>query len=166
GAVRGADEETDLAMDDFVARGGADPDREWESAGTPRPAHPLKRSRFVRPEAVTIPLTDGDWIIVRRRLNTAETREMFTRRYEFGPDNLPRVNLRQVGVSKVTAYLIDWSFPELPIRGVTITELEAALGKLEPEDFAEIQTAIEEHEFLQEQEREAQKKTASGAPSF
>ena len=41
-------------------------------------------SRVVRPEVDVLPLSQGDTITVRRRLNNGERRAMFARMYEKG----------------------------------------------------------------------------------
>lgn len=43
-------------------------------------------SRFVRPDMVTLKLSGGDTVVVRKRLNTGETREAFARMYQTGAD--------------------------------------------------------------------------------
>lgn len=124
----------------------------------------MKRSRFVGGETDTLPLSDGDWIIVKRRLNVGDARDEFARRYEYpeggGP---PRVRLSQIGFSQVVAYLLDWSLPEMPIRGLSPDALDTVLRNLAPEDFAEIQTAIEDHIDDLDAQRAAEKKTPTGA---
>jgi hypothetical protein len=125
----------------------------------------MTRSRFVSNATRTLPLSDGDWIVVKDRLNVGEVRAEFARRYEYpeggGP---PRLNLQQLGFSQVVAYLLDWSLPEMPIRGLAPADLDRVLRNLDADDFAEIQTAIDDHVLAMDEARAAQKKTATGAP--
>jgi len=126
----------------------------------------VTRSRFVGNETRTLSLSDGDWIVVKERLNMGEARDEWARRYEFvGDATTPRLNLKMVGLSQVIAYLLDWSLGPT-IRGVSVDELHTILRKLEPEDFVEIQQAIEDHAFARASEREAQKKTLGGVTPF
>lgn len=124
----------------------------------------MTRSRFVTPATRTLTLSDGDWVVVKERLNVGEARAEFARRFEYPETGtVPRVNLQQVGFSQVVAYLLDWSLTEMPIRGVSATDLDRILRNLEPEFFAELQQAIDAHIATMESEREAQKKTDPGA---
>lgn len=106
----------------------------------------------------------GDWIEVKKRLNTGEWRAALARRYVAGTDGSMKVNLIESGIAQSAAYLLDWSFPEFPIRGKSIDEITAALNALDPDDFAEIKAAVEQHEDAVQAEREeAKKKTLHGA---
>src|SRR4029434_6628201 len=67
------------------------------------------RSRFVRPEPVVIPISDGDTITVRRRLNAGEQHEMQASMYRLDPDGRLQVDPRQVPMALVAAFLLDWS---------------------------------------------------------
>jgi hypothetical protein len=124
-------------------------------------------SRVVRPETDKLPISDGDWVLVKRRLNHGETQKMFARRYlsdAFGN----RVNLELAGMEKVTAYLLDWSLTDLEdkplvIRDKSIDEVESAINAIDPESFAEIRAAIDAHELAQAIKRAEEKKLRAGA---
>jgi hypothetical protein len=140
----------------------------------------MPRDRFVRPDTVTLPLSEGDWILVKRRLNAGETRDLYARMYrvvEVDDDaNNPRaegsvrmqLDTRQVGLAIMVAYLVDWSFVQngerVPVRMLPIEEVETTLRALDPESFGEIRRAIEAHEEREDAARDALKKTPSGEP--
>jgi len=127
------------------------------------------RSRFVRPDTRRLELTDGDWITVKARLTAGEKRAMFARMYktvEKADGTVSQVqNLEAVGFARLAAYLVDWSFPEFPIRGVSVDALESALKNLEDDDFTELLTALDAHEAREAEAFAALKKTTSGEPA-
>jgi len=127
------------------------------------------RSRFVRPETRRLELTDGDWITVKARLTAGERRAMFARMYKTveksdgTPQQIP--DLERVGFARLAAYLVDWSFPEFPIRSVSVEALESALRNLEDDDFGELLTALDAHELREAEAFATQKKTSTGDPA-
>lgn len=126
-------------------------------------------SRVVRPETKKLNLSDGDWLLVKKRLNHGEQQAAFARRYV--SDVLGnRVNLKLVGMETVTAYLLDWSLTDLddqviPIRGRPLEDVEAALNSFDPTTFAEIRDAIEAHEKAVALALAEQKKTIPAGES-
>lgn len=131
----------------------------------------MKRSRFVRPETRRLPLTDDDWILVRKRLTAGEERAMYGRMYRTGvtPGSGRQVDVLQTGLAMVVAYLLDWSLTDdagepVGIAGVPAEDLVAVLDNLDTETFREIKQAIEAHEAAMTAERAEEKKSRSGAP--
>lgn len=119
-------------------------------------------SRFVRPEETRIEISNGDWILVRKRLNHGEESQAFERRLTPTPDGW-RINPMLAGVSQLTAYLLDWSLPEYPIRGKSVEDIASAVNALDPDDFAELRAAIQAHEEAVQAERAKEKKTRTSA---
>ena len=126
-------------------------------------------SRFVRPETVKLDLSDGDWLIVKRRLTAGEERRAFTRSVK--PAELGKrleVNVDAVALAKVVAYLLDWSLVDdsgavVPVRDASTADVEAALDALDPATFREIHDAITAHEARELEALATEKKTRSGA---
>jgi hypothetical protein len=124
-------------------------------------------TRVVRPDTTKLTISEGDWLLVKKRLNHGEQQEAFARRYI--SDALGnRVNLRLAGMEKVTAYLLDWSLTDLEekplvIRDKSIEELESALNAIDPDSFAEIRAAIEAHEVAVATARAEEKKVPGGS---
>lgn len=128
----------------------------------------MPRPRYRKPDTVRLELTDGDWLLVKKRLTTGEQRTMFARmvktmRSGEKPDLLPET----VGVAQVAIYLVDWSIldaDEKPVvvRGKSFDDVMKILQGLDPEDFAEIAEAIDAHEAAMLAEREQEKKVFSG----
>jgi hypothetical protein len=124
-------------------------------------------SWFVRPEVVRIPLSEGQWITVKKRLNAGESRDTFARMCQQGIEPL-RVNPIQIGLAQTLAYLIDWSLCDddgqpVAIANQSIDVVESTLNALEPERFDEIREAVSKHEIEQLAARAEEKKTRSGA---
>jgi hypothetical protein len=126
------------------------------------------KSRFVRPETVTLTISDDDTLLVKKQLNRGEREATFARMYA-DRGGKAVVDALQVGLAIVTAYLIDWSLRDengdrVVIRGLSIAELEQVLNSLSPEDFEEIRDAIDAHVETQEKARIEAKKAQGGTP--
>lgn len=121
------------------------------------------RDPFVRPETVRLELSDGDWVLVKRRLSIGEIREAQALGLQFD-DRLERwiLDPKRTGVIDVVAYLVDWSFP-LPIAHAPRLEVLAAVEALGLEEFLDVQRAVVAHERAEEARRTAEKKTPRGA---
>jgi hypothetical protein len=123
-------------------------------------------SRVVRPETTRVSISNGDWLQLKKRLSHGEQQTAFAHRYvatEFGN----RVNLQRIGMDRVLAFLVDWSLVGLDdqviaIRGKSTDEVEAALNAIDPESFAEIKAAVEQHELAMAAERTAAKNGTAG----
>ncbi len=132
----------------------------------PQPVPARRLDRFVRPDVVVLPLGGGDTITVRRRLNAGEQRAMFARMYYAGVTGL-RTNPFQQGIATVLAYLLDWTVVDaqgapVPIKDQPLAAVSDALDALEPDEFAEIKEAIEQHQDRMDAERAAAKKARDG----
>lgn len=126
----------------------------------------MARSRQVRPETDTLPLSDGDWLLVKKRLNAGEQRKQFSRMYR--DTTVGRVlDPVQMSVALILAYLLDWSLVDdkgnrIPIADKSEDDVIAALDSIDFESYQEIRNAIEAHEEAMQAERDAQKKIQSG----
>lgn len=106
-------------------------------------------SRFVRPETVTLPISDGDTITIRKELNNGESRAMFDRARI--PDSTPpRADPLKLITAMILAYLLDWTFIDdtgarVEIRGLPADELAGVLDTLKASTVNEIANAISAH---------------------
>lgn len=124
-------------------------------------------SRFVRPETAILNISDGDTLVVKKRLNAGERRQMFASMAEADGQGDVKLNRFKVGIATILAFLIDWSIRDDDGRPVVIRdkgadEVANILDALNPESFAEILQAIEGHERAMAEEREAEKKGPAG----
>jgi hypothetical protein len=128
------------------------------------------RSRLVRPETTKLPLSDNDWVLIKKRLNAGEHRAHLSRMFQNARemrDGTLRLDPRDVGLSKAVAYIIDWSLVDddgevISVRDKGEDVLIAALDAIEPETFDEITDAIDAHANAMAQERAASKKIRDG----
>ena len=124
-------------------------------------------SWFITPETDRLDLSDGQWILVKRRLNRGELREAYARMYLAGADGSLKVNPLATGVAMVTAYLLDWSLTDdagkpVAIRGLSPDNLTSILDCLDPERFGEISAAIDAHIDAVDAARAQEKKLRNG----
>lgn len=118
----------------------------------------------VRPEIHTLTLASGETLIVKKRLNTGERREMLNlmRSKDGTFDGL--ISDR----ATVLAYLVDWTVKDqdgrpLLIKGqdgsrVSHDELGPTLDALDPEDYKEIESLINRYDDEITAKRKAEKK--------
>jgi len=117
-------------------------------------------SRMRRPETVRLEISRGDWLIVKKHLTAGESRGMLGNMLRLGARlSDTAVDPTKVGLSRIVAYLLDWSITDADDKPVVIREqpfdvVAAAVDNLEPEAFAEILAVIEAHETAMEEERQ------------
>ena len=122
----------------------------------------MARNRFVKPDTVTLPISDGDWVEVKRRLTAGEYRERLAREYALGDDNRFRADLRQQGIAMIAAYVVEWSLTD---DGKAVPFTEDALKSVDIDTFREILKAVEAHDEADEAARSAEKNAPAGANS-
>ena len=125
------------------------------------------RSRVVTPDTARIEISDGDYLVVKKRLTHGERQEMFARKY-LADGQGARLNLHTIGLDFVLAYLLDWTLTDLngsviPIRGAGPDALLSALDALDPEKVDDIKTALEAHVEQMQRDRTAEKNGPAGA---
>lgn len=127
------------------------------------------RSRLIGPHTTTLTLSDGDWILVKSRLNAGEHRRAFAALSRLTPDGQRTVDPLQTGQALILAYLLDWSFTDedgtrIAIRGRPDAEVSAALDAIDFESWCEIKDAVERHQTDQEAASTARKNIPAGEP--
>jgi len=121
----------------------------------------MSRCRFVQPESVRLPLSDGDYLDVKRELTAGEQRGVFTDLIKtMHAGEAAELDPKLVGTTKIVAYVLAWSLTDA--AGQPVPFSEAALNNLTPEDFAEIAKAIDDHEAAVEKARAARKNVQAG----
>lgn len=120
-------------------------------------------SRYSRPETTTITISQGDTLLVHKRLTHGQRSAAIDRQYEPGPDGTLHLKPGQIKLSLVTAFLIDWSITDFNGERVVILHepidvVEAALNGLLSDDFDEIHAAILKHDKAMAAERAKEKK--------
>ena len=118
---------------------------------------------FVKPEVVRLALSDGQYLDVKKTLNTGETQDLFAAISPFlTPGEKVQMDSKMVGIAKVAAYLVGWSAiedgtpvpmsPDLPMAVRLST-----LRNLHPDVFREIREAIDAHEAREDEASAARK---------
>lgn len=116
--------------------------------------------RFVTPLTTRLEISDGDWIDIKRRLNTGEQQDLFAQMMpSITPGQPYALQSRHVLTAKVLAYLVDWSLTRYS-KPVPVSV--DAINNLDPDTFREIREAIDAHETVVEAELDAAKKNRSG----
>jgi hypothetical protein len=117
-------------------------------------------ARFLKPELVRLELTDGDWIMVKKRLTAGERSRMQMRMIKsMKAGQVPDIDFAQVGgLSQMIEYLIDWNITDadekpLVIRDQPADVVASILHNMDPDAFDEIKLAIETHVAAVEQEK-------------
>jgi hypothetical protein len=123
-------------------------------------------SRVVLPEPVKLDISNGDWLLVKKRLNTGETRTMIQMMHTLVDGEL-KFNPLMRAPAKCVAYLVDWSLVDtkgrhIQIAGESSAVVLSALDSIDPDSFVEIRLAIEAHEDARIAERTAEKKILTG----
>lgn len=129
-------------------------------------------SRFVRPETDKLEISEGDWLLVKRRLTAGEQRKAFARtvkRMQVG--EATQLDPEAIGLSVMVVYLLDWSLTDdtgkpVVIRDQPDTVIENALLQLDPASFREISDAIDQHVVRQTEQLDEEKKARTGATRF
>lgn len=122
----------------------------------------MGRNRFVVPNVVRLPLSDGDWIEVKEHLSVGESRRaMQSFVGSINGDGSRTPNQELLGLGQVLAYLVDWSFRDANDKPVAVS-LDA-LKALDVETFREIDDAIDAHMARVQKADEEKKMTMSGA---
>lgn len=129
----------------------------------------MGRNRVVYPEEVRIPLSDGDYIDVKKELNAGEYRALIYS--QFSETEEPKLDYRKVGMAKILAYLLGWSFcgkhdERLPYRPDQPEEIRrATIDSLDQDTYRELVAAIDAHEAREAAALEVKKKERTTATS-
>ena len=122
----------------------------------------------VKNKITRLPLSNGHYIDVKKRLNAGEEQDLFA---EMSPVQLPgeraQLKTKIVQTARVMAYLLTWSLTDdgqpLPMSPL-MSEADrlSTLRSLDPLVFNEIRDAINVHEAAVEQEMADRKKAQGG----
>jgi hypothetical protein len=124
----------------------------------------MGRNRFVQPDIVRLNLSDGDYIDIKKELNAGETRRVFGRLVkDMRAGEAVMLEPEQVGLTKISEYVVGWSFTDADGRPVDVSE--GANNNLDQETYKEIADAIDAHEAKITAEREARKNATTGTRS-
>lgn len=123
----------------------------------------MSRYRFVDPEIVRLPLSEGDWIDVKKILNAGEYRKLLYEQFKDVDGEKVVIDHAKVGIAKLLAYLIGWSFvgrnqqPEPYSLEQPEEVRRSLLDNLDQASYRELLNAVTAHEERQELELAAKK---------
>ena len=106
--------------------------------------------RIRTPDTVTLQISHGDWLRVKKHLTAGEQRAIFKRMMRDGVTG-DQIDSVRVGWSKIIGYLLDWSFQNadgtpLVILDKSDDEIGQALDAITVDAFRDTLKAIEAHE--------------------
>lgn len=126
----------------------------------------MGRCRVVVPEVVRLPLSDGDWVDVKKRLTYGERNRMKAALVsEIRGDGRVTPDLQMIDLALVLAYLVDWSLVDFKGKQIPIdtdTKKRAAVEALDEDTVKEIIAAIEAHGQEMDAARSAEKNALAG----
>lgn len=115
---------------------------------------------FVTPRTERLPLSNDQWIDVKRELNAGEHRRMFARQIkDYDGGGHAKYDPEQVGFARISAYLLAWS---LTRNGQPVPVSDDAIDALDQPTYLEISDALAKHEERVEAERAARKNDQDG----
>ncbi len=124
----------------------------------------MARSRFVRPDTTRLPISEGDYVDVKARLNHGEREDFFAAIAPFDSDGKSKINRKLLRTTRLLTYVLGWSLTDGDGKPVAYTpdmpedQRMNLIRGLDGETFDEIHAAILKHEADIEAEREVRKK--------
>lgn len=118
----------------------------------------MGRCRMVDPEQVRLPISDGDFIDVKRQLTAGEYRRIFLDQIKGGvivSGQETQLDPAKLGVTRILAYVVGWSLVDAVGRPLPFSE--ATLLLQDSDTYREIGDAIDAHVEAEER-RQAERK--------
>lgn len=138
-----------------------------QTPGTNGAVTAARRSRFASGAAVKLPLSEGDWVLVRAELTFGQQRHLAAAGLT-GYDATAlagerlRVDVAAFEIEKLCVWVLDWSFADGDGNHVVVSR--TSIEGLTPETAAEIDAALEAH-LGAEAEKKAAGATGSPRPA-
>jgi hypothetical protein len=126
-----------------------------------------RRDRFASGAAVKLPLSDGDWVLVRAELSYGQQQRLAGAGLSGVPEALAErgqgeplsVDFAAYKLERLAAWIMDWSLVDADGEPVTVSR--EAIERLHPDTAEEIEAALDAHVAG----LEAKKGPAGGGPS-
>lgn len=108
----------------------------------------MGKSRFVTLETVRLPLSEGDWIRVKKQLSYGEQQAMAmsqfrSRRDLEGGEQETIIDLRRFNITRFCAWIVEWSFVDSKDNPVEVSEDSVAALSLDT--AREIDAILDKH---------------------
>jgi hypothetical protein len=128
----------------------------------------MGRCRMVEPEQVRLPISDGDFIDVKRQLTAGEHRRIFLDQIKgdvIVSGQEMQLDPAKLGITRILAYVVGWSLVDPD--GHPIPFSEATLLLQDADTYGEIAEAVDAHIEAQERLRaERRANPTSASPSW
>jgi len=112
--------------------------------------------RFITPETVTLPLSDGDSITIKKRLSHGERDAMLARmRADDGKD---------LRAAELAGYLVAWSSPVPYSLELPEDERIATINALDADSYDEMRDALRAHLNAHEEEKKRRTGATGSGP--
>lgn len=125
-------------------------------------------SRVRPPETMTLPISRGDTITVKKHLTAGEFRAYARSQYVLDANGVQsEANPIDIGLARVLGYLLDWTITDHADKPIPIWEQSdevktSALNAIEPECYREILEAIKNHDVSMRKLRTEKKTDQAG----
>lgn len=103
----------------------------------------MARNRFVKPGVVRVPLSDDDWIDLKRELTVGEARQILFSTLEEQGDGTFKRNLDAAIMLRLLSYIVAWSFVD---DGRPVPVSADAINALDVPTLTELISAVNAHE--------------------
>jgi hypothetical protein len=114
----------------------------------------MGRCRMVEPERIRLPISDGDFIDVKRQLTAGEHRRIFLDQIKGGiiiSGQELQLDPAKLGVTRILAYVVGWSLVDADGRPIPFSESTLLLQ--DADTYDEILAAVDAHIEAQERVR-------------
>lgn len=133
----------------------------------------MARNRFPQPDVERLPLSDGDWIEIKKELNVGEEKDvtlLSLREVSEGKDGQTRLthDYQLTPFAKAVVYLVSWSFwnADGPVKLHDDQKKRLAqLRALDRDSWTEITDAIDKYEEAREEAKKLRAATTETTSS-
>lgn len=131
----------------------------------------MPKLRGVKADTVRLPLSEGDWIDVRRELTIGEARRIYSEAYRATDGSNVSVDAQVAAFARAATWIQAWSLLgqdgmaiAWPVN-ITLRKKIEILERLDTETMLEIEAAIAAHETMQEKEKNARSGAVASEPT-
>lgn len=117
----------------------------------------MGRCRVVSVETERVPLSDGDWVVLKKQLNVGEHRQILKAAQTIRDGHEPTLDYLAYRFHTVLAYIAAWSLSDATGEILPITP--TGLDLVDMETYDELREAVEAHESAS---ADTKKKTLTG----
>lgn len=133
----------------------------------------MASSRVVDPDAIRLTLSDGEWIDVKRELNTGEARRVFTNVVKtMHAGEKAELDPEKVGITQLCEYIVAWSLIDREGKALPCDPRSkehpltlASLNSIDQDTYIEITESVDAHQAAAEKARAERKNGRGTSPA-